>query len=63
MSHPSITIHDIKTVDVEKKEHINDDGKVKYTLLKIEMKDAKGESFEVTAFLNKGEEGYSINLV
>jgi len=63
MSYSTITIHDIKSVDVEKKESVDDDGKVRYTVLKIEMKDAKGERFELTAFLNKGEEGYTINLV
>ena len=63
MSYSTITIHDIKTVDVSKREHKDDDGNVKYTVLKIEMRDAKGENFELTAFLNKGEEGYTVNLV
>jgi hypothetical protein len=63
MSYSTITIHDIKTVDVSKREYKDDDDNVKYTVLKIEMKDAIGESFELTAFLNKGEEGYTVNLV
>jgi hypothetical protein len=50
-------------VDVSKHEAKNDEGKVQYTTLDIEMKSKEG-IFRITAFLDtKGEDGYSVNLV
>ena len=63
MANPSITIHDIKTVDVSKHEAKNDEGEVQYTTLDIELQDSKKENFRITVFLSKGEEGYTVNLV
>ena len=63
MANPSITIHDIKTVDVSKHEAKNDEGKVQYTTLDIELQDSKKETFRITVFLSKDEEGYTVNLV
>jgi len=63
MSYSTLNIHDIKTVDVTKKESKDKEGNLKYTYLQIKMEDAKGENFELTAFLNDKEDGYKINLV
>ena len=63
MSNSSITIHDIKSVDVSKHEALNDKGELQYTTLDIELVDSKKESFRITAFLSKGEDGYSVNLI
>ena len=63
MSNPSITIHDIKSVDVSKHEAKNDEGEVQYTTLDISLVDSKRENFRITVFLSKGEEGYTVNLV
>tara|TARA_R110000822_G_scaffold9794_2_gene37589 strand:+ start:276 stop:467 length:192 start_codon:yes stop_codon:yes gene_type:complete len=63
MSNSSITIHDIKSVEVSKHEAKNEAGELQYTTLDIELQDSKKERFRITAFLSKDEEGYSINLV
>ena len=63
MSNPSITIHDIKSVDVSKHEAKNDEGEVQYTTLDISLVYSKRENFRITVFLSKGEEGYTVNLV
>ena len=63
MSYADITIHDVKSVDVLKRENKDKGGNVKFTTLKIEMADKKGERYTLTAFLNDGDEGYNINLV
>ena len=63
MANSSITIHDIKSVDLKKNETLEEDGTMRFTTLDIEMKSKEG-IFRITAFLDtKGEDGYSVNLV
>jgi hypothetical protein len=63
MSNAALSFHGVKLVNVKKKAHEDKDGKIRFEVLDIELLDNDKNSITISAFLNKGDEGYQINLI
>jgi hypothetical protein len=60
----SISMHRIKAVDVKKNVHKDDDGKLLFEVLDIQLTDDADNKTSISAFLNKEKDGgYNINLI
>lgn len=60
----SISMHRIKAVDVKKNVHKDDDGKLLFKVLDIQLTDDADNTTSISAFLRKEKDGgYNINLV
>ena len=57
-------MHRIKAVDVKKNVHKDDDGKLLFEVLDIQLTDDADNKTSISAFLNKEKDGgYNINLI